>query len=127
MLTIPSMLMSIASANIIYLSAIALILAYFTAKIASRKGGSYFKWFLAGACLGIVALPLAIIKRQPAELPIFKKCPKCAEQLPISSLVCDGCEYNFLSGMVGTRLKLLPSPDEPSVHDISPRTLAYHA
>ena len=127
MLTIPNMLMSIATSNIICLSGAALILAYFTAKIASRKGGSYFKWFAAGACVGIVALPLAIIKRAPVELPIFKKCPKCAEQLPISSLVCDACEYNFLSGMVGSRLKLLPAPDEHAVHDISTRTLAYHS
>ena len=41
----------------------------------------------------------------------FKKCPKCADQLPLSALVCDACEYNFLSGFVGHRHKLLPAPD----------------
>lgn len=41
----------------------------------------------------------------------LKTCPKCALQLPLSTLVCDTCDFNFLSGCVGTRHKLLPAPD----------------
>lgn len=41
----------------------------------------------------------------------FKNCPKCAEQLPLSTLVCDACDYNFLSGSSQSRYRLLPAPD----------------
>jgi ribosomal protein L40E len=39
-----------------------------------------------------------------------KTCPKCAEQLPISALLCEACDYNFLSMSVVHRHKLLPAP-----------------
>jgi hypothetical protein len=96
-------------ADILHFLAIALLLAFLTARIASRKDGSFFKWFVAGAFLGIIALPVAILKRQHV-LSALKKCPKCAEQLPISALVCDACEYNFISRIVGHGHKLLASP-----------------
>jgi Uncharacterised protein family UPF0547 len=96
-------------ADILHFLAIALILAFLTATIASRKDGSFFKWFVAGAFLGVIALPVAIFKRQHV-LSILKKCPKCAEQLPVSALVCDACEYNFISRIVGHGHKLLASP-----------------
>src|SRR4029453_8540716 len=50
------------------------------------------------------------------RIPALKKCPNCAEEVPLSVLMCDACDYNFLSGMVGCRLKLLPSP-EPLTHE----------
>jgi uncharacterized membrane protein len=96
-------------AEILHFLAIALLLAFLTARIASRKDGSFFTWFVAGAFLGIIALPVAIFKRQHV-LSALKKCPKCAEQLPVSALVCDACEYNFISRIVGHGHKLLASP-----------------
>ena len=77
--------------NILHFSAIALIVAFLTARIASKKDR-------------------AILKRQ--HVLTLKKCPKCAEQLPLSALICDACDYNFLSGMVGHGHKLLPSPSD---------------
>ena len=94
---------------ILHFLAIALLVAFLTARIASKKDGSFFKWFVAGAFLGIIALPAAIFKRQHV-LSALKKCPKCAEQLPVSALVCDACEYNFISRIVGHGHKLLASP-----------------
>lgn len=41
----------------------------------------------------------------------FKKCPQCADQLPLSALVCDVCDYNFLASSI-LRHKLLPAPDD---------------
>lgn len=41
----------------------------------------------------------------------FKKCPQCAEQLPLSALVCDACGHNFLASSI-LRHKLLPAPQE---------------
>jgi hypothetical protein len=44
------------------------------------------------------------------SIPLQKNCPHCAEATPISALMCDFCDYNFLSGMVGTKQKSLPAP-----------------
>lgn len=96
--------------DILHFLAIALILAFLTARIASKKDGSFFKWFVAGAFLGIIALPVAIAIKRQHFLSVLKKCPKCAEQLPVSALVCDACEYNFISRIVGHGHKLLASP-----------------
>ena len=115
-------LMIAEGSNILHLTAIALTLASLTARIASKKDGSYFKWFVAGALLGIIALPVAIMKRQRVALLALKKCPKCAEQLPLSTLVCHACDYNFLSRMVGHRRNLLPPASEPAAYGASRET-----
>ena len=47
---------------------------------------------------------------------LVKPCPQCAEQLPLSTLVCNNCDYNFLSMSVGLRHKLLPAPDAAPSH-----------
>ena len=86
-----SALMIAEGLNIFHFSAIALIVAFLTARIASKKDRATFE-------------------RQ--HVLTLKKCPKCAEQLPLSALICDACDYNFLSGMVGHGHKLLPSPSE---------------
>ena len=75
-------------------------------RIASRKDPSFFQGFLAA-----VAFKGPRAKRQDRVLSALKTCPKCAEQLPLSTLVCDTCDYNFLSRTVGHRHKLLPAPD----------------
>src|SRR6266496_3122282 len=83
-----STLMIAEGLNTLHFSAIAVIVAFLTARIASKKDR-------------------AIFKRQ--HVLTLKKCSKCAEQLPLSALVCDACDYNFLSRMVGHRHKLLPT------------------
>jgi len=50
-------------------------------------------------------------EHHPTDIRAFKNCPNCTDQLPLSTLVCDACEYNFLSGSTGSRYKLLPPPD----------------
>jgi uncharacterized membrane protein len=106
-----STLMIDGGSDILHFLAMALTLAFLTARIASMKDGSFFKWFVAGALLGIIALPVAIFKRHHVVLSALKKCPKCAEQLPLSALICDACDYNFLSRIVGHGHKLLASPN----------------
>src|SRR5262245_45077699 len=75
---------------------LAVCLGLLTAKIASDKGGSFLMWFVAGAFLPILALLLAIFL-SPAQIApkSFKKCPKCAEQVQRSALVCKHCHYEF--------------------------------
>ena len=106
-------------------ASIVLVVALLTATIARKKDGSYFKWFVAGALFGFIALPMAILKKQPvAAPPRLKQCPNCPEQVPISILVCESCDYNFLSEMVGHRHKLLPYY-QPLAADSPNRTYAY--
>jgi hypothetical protein len=111
MVTNGSTLMMDGDPDIFPFLAIALTLAFLTARIASKKDGSFFKWFVAGAFLGIIALPVAIFKRRRGVLSALKKCPKCAEQLPLSVLVCAACDYNFITRIVGNGHKLLASPN----------------
>jgi predicted amidophosphoribosyltransferase len=77
------------SFNFFLFSGIALTLALLMARIASQKDG---------------------VKRY--HLLTLKKCPNCAEQLPLSALVCDECDYNFLSGTVEYPHKLLSAPSQ---------------
>jgi hypothetical protein len=83
--------------NFILFSGIALTFALLMARIARQKN--------------------SLFKRH--RVPTLKKCPKCAEQLPISALLCDACDYNFLSRTVGHRHKLLPSPSDALAHEVS--------
>jgi hypothetical protein len=100
-------------------AAIVPILAILTASIARRKDGSIFKWLFPATLVKLFA------KKEPFALPAFKKCPKCDEQLPISTLVCDTCDYNFLAGTVRHRHKMLPAPADPLPHEASAQTFAY--
>lgn len=108
----------------LHLSAIALILVFLAVRIAKQKDGSFLKSSEAGSTLTNDCTSGRIFKRQ--HMPALKKCPKCAEQLPLSALICDACDYNFLSGMVGQRDRLLPSP-EPLAHEMSRQISAYRA
>jgi hypothetical protein len=127
LMTNGSMLMIADGSDILPYGAIALMLGFLTARMGSRKGGNFFKWFVAGTLGGIIALPVAVFKKEPVALPAFKKCPKCTGQIPISALVCEECDYNFITGLVRNRLTMLPAPNEPLARDVSNQALAYRA
>jgi len=102
--------------NILHFSAIALILVFLTARLAKKKYGSFFRSFTAENAFTNNCVSDRFFSTQ--RIPALKNCPHCAEQLPLSALICDACEYNFLSRMVGGRHKLLPSP-EPMTREVS--------
>jgi len=110
--------------DILHYSAIVLILVFLAVRIARKKDGRFFKSPEAGNTLTKDCTSGRIFKRQ--QIPATKKCPKCAEQLLLSALICDTCDYNFLSGMVGLRNKMLQSP-EPLGHAAFEQTSAYRA
>jgi len=63
-------------------------------------------------------LPGALKKEPPADrmfeklrVPANKKCPSCAHELPLSALLCDGCDFNFLAGSVIRSARMLPAPE----------------
>ena len=116
-----STLMIAGDLNILHFSAIALILVFLTVRIAKKKHGSFFKSFTARSDPMDNSTAARFFERHP--ISALKKCPNCAEQLPLSALICDACDYNFLSGMVGHGQKLLPSPT-PMIHEWSDQTFA---
>ena len=42
--------------------------------------------------------------------PVLKPCPSCAQQLPLSAIICDTCDYNFLAERPARRQVLLQLP-----------------
>jgi hypothetical protein len=63
-------------------------------------------------------------KRDLAILVVFKNCPQCDEQMPVSTLVCDSCDYNFLSSSI-LRHKMLPAPQSSNAGVAPQQAFAY--
>lgn len=94
-----STLMIAEGINILHFSAIALILVVLTARIRKKRYSSFFKSSIAGSALTDNCVSDRFFA--PQRIPPQKNCPNCAEQLPLSALICDACDYNFLSRTVG--------------------------
>jgi len=107
--------------NLLHFSAIAMILAFLTARRAKREEGGFFKSLLMGRMFATDRDADRMFERQ--HIQALKRCPNCTEELPLSALICESCDYNFLSGMVGHGNKLLPSP-EPLLHEMSKQSVA---
>jgi hypothetical protein len=99
--------MSAGAVGPLHISAIALMFAFLRLRIESRKAASFSASFVAeGTPSG------RLFERQ--RIPTPKKCPNCAEQLPLLAIICEVCDYNFLAERPGRGQKLLPAPDETS-------------
>lgn len=101
------------------LSAIALILVFLIGRIAKREQNRLCK--SAPMPSGSTRAADHFFKNK--HTPALKPCPNCAEQLLLSALVCDACDYNFLAARPGRRQKLLPPP-QPTTHDTSNQSIA---
>ena len=104
-----SMAMIAEESNFLHFAAIALILVFLAIRRAKGSDGSFFKSFLAGRRLTNHRATDRMFEMP--HIQAMKKCPNCTEQLPLSALLCEACDYNFLAGMVGHGHKLLPSPE----------------
>jgi hypothetical protein len=101
-LTYVSTLMIAGGVNILLVIAVVLILVLLVARIIKRKR-HVLKAF--GAQSTAASGRFFSSQRSPA----LKPCPNCGGQLPLSAIICDHCEYNFLAQRPGRGQKLLPS------------------
>ena len=93
--------------DILPIIAVALILVLFTARIVKRKR-SVLKSFRARGTVNNKRFSGRLLRSQRS--PVMKPCPSCAEQLPLSAIICHPCGYNFLAERPGRGQTLLPSP-----------------
>jgi RNA polymerase subunit RPABC4/transcription elongation factor Spt4 len=68
---------------------IAVIIGLIPAAIAQSKGYNFFLWWLFGAALFIVALPVSLIIRPAAASR--KTCPYCRESIRKDATICPVC------------------------------------
>ena len=68
----------------------AILLGLIPAAIASRKGQSFLFWWIFGAILFILALPLAIVAQDARP-----KCPECLSPVNKLAKVCPSCHRDL--------------------------------
>jgi hypothetical protein len=82
--------------DIVGLLALAALLGLLPGWIASRKGRSFFEWWIFGALFFIIALPAALIVGDRR-----RRCPYCAEPIRDEAVVCPHCQRDLLDTQVG--------------------------
>jgi hypothetical protein len=85
------------TASILVLAA---IIGLLPAWIASRKGQSFFGWWVFGGLLFIVALPIALMQKDRRPT-----CPDCREVVHSDAVKCPHCQ----SGIDGRIVQYVPS------------------
>jgi hypothetical protein len=102
-----------------YYGAMAFTLAFLIKKFSRSDGTAATSRFFYNP------FKKSFTRKQELGVLAFKKCPQCDEQLPVSTLVCDACDYNFLASSI-LRHKLLPAPAE-SIAGVAQQSFAYRA
>lgn len=71
-----------------------MLLGLIPAMIASKKGKSFFLWWIYGTLLFIIALVHALLMNPDARL--VRKCPHCAENVKVEANVCPHCQRDII-------------------------------
>jgi hypothetical protein len=93
--------------DIPFITALALIFVLLAARIVKRKR-SVLKSLRARGAVTHKRASGRFFEGQ--RIPALKQCPNCAEQLPLSAIICQTCDYNFLAERPGRGQKLLSAP-----------------
>ena len=96
--------------EILPIIAVALILVLLVTRIVKRKT------FRARGTVTHKRASGRLFERQRS--PELKPCPNCTEQLPLSAIICNTCDYNFLAARPGRGQNLL-LPPQPITHESS--------
>jgi hypothetical protein len=102
------------------IAGVALIVVLLAARIVNRKLG-FLKSFRAWRTLNNKRSYGRLSERQ--RRPALKPCPNCAEQLPLTAVICYICDYNFLAERPGRGQTLLPAP-QPMTHEVREQQMA---
>lgn len=72
---------------------LAALLGLITGAIAQKKGESFFVWWLFGALLFIVALPMALLMKEKTveRNSGMKHCPYCGQIIAVKAMECPNC------------------------------------
>jgi hypothetical protein len=95
--------------EILPITVVALILVLLVARLLKRKT------FRARGSVTNKGVSGRLFNKQRS--PELKSCPNCNEQLPLSAIICDICDYNFLAARPGRGQNLLPPP-QPITHEV---------
>ena len=106
--------------DVLPISGVVLIFALLAARIVKRKRG-VLKFFQAQESFTQKRVAGRLFKSQ--RNPVLKPCPSCAEQLPLSAIICGTCDYNFLAERPGRRQALL-QPPQPMTHEMPEQKIA---
>jgi hypothetical protein len=106
----------------VHFAAAAIVLIVLISRIGNRKPGGVFKALINGRVFSKDCAADRMFEKQ--QIVASKKCPNCAEPLPLSAIICEACDYNFLSGMVGYSNRLLAAP-EPRPRQMAKPSFAY--
>lgn len=117
---------SLAADNIAILPFLAFVSFLVLRAAKSRRGnaGGIVKAVLAGDWFADESNADRMFER--CNITAMKTCPNCSGQVPMSTLMCDRCDHNFLTGMIGSGQRMLPSP-EAQVYEMQPRKYASRA
>jgi hypothetical protein len=115
LLTGGSALMITEGLEILPITVVALILVLLVARLLKRK-----TFRARGPVTNKRASSRLFNKQRSPEL---KPCPNCNEQLPLSAIICDICDYNFLAARPGRGQNLL-SPPQPITHEVLKQEIA---
>lgn len=81
---------------------IAIVIGLVPAFIAKAKGHSFFVWWVYGALVFIIALPMALLLKTDQDaikereaVEGLKRCPYCAETIRAEAIVCRFCNRNL--------------------------------
>lgn len=108
-------LMVAAGPEILPITAFALILVLLVTRIVKREP------FRARGAVTHKRASGRLFERQRS--PEVKPCPNCTKQLPLSAIICNTCDYNFLAARPGRGQNLLPLP-QPMTHELPEQEIA---